>query len=430
MTGRNPLERKDKTEPESLWSASAEERFAAPDLQGERSADLAIIGGGYTGLSAALAAAEQGAEVVLLEAERVGHGGSGRNVGLVNAGLWLPPDAVAARLGEGPGEALNATLAAAPTRVFDLIAQHAIACEPQRAGTLHLAHAPGGLKDLRRRAEQAQARGAPVTLLDGDETARRTGSERFHGALHDPRAGTIQPLSYARGLARAAAGAGARIFERSAVVAAEHHGGQWTLRTDGGKLRARRLLMATNAYHRPAEGTRLPDLPVVQFFQIATAPLGDNIGGDILPGGEGCWDTGTVMTSLRRDAAGRVILGGMGAGGQTHEGWARRKLAHLLPRLADAPLEHVWSGRIAMTGDHLPRILRLGPGALAVFGYSGRGIAPGTVFGEAAAKALLAGDEAGLPVPCVDSHAEALAALRTLGFEMAARVVHLVSARL
>ncbi|HAW48843.1 MAG TPA: hypothetical protein DCX34_16690, partial [Roseovarius sp.] len=89
MTGRNPLERKDKTEPESLWSASAEERFAAPDLQGERSADLAIIGGGYTGLSAALAAAEQGAEVVLLEAERVGHGGSGRNVGLVNAGLWL-----------------------------------------------------------------------------------------------------------------------------------------------------------------------------------------------------------------------------------------------------------------------------------------------------------------------------------------------------
>jgi len=389
-----------------------------------------VIGGGYTGLSAALAAAEHGADVVLLEGARVGHGGSGRNVGLVNAGLWLPPDDVAGRLGDGPGEALNAALAAAPDRVFDLIGRHAIACEPQRAGTLHLAHAPGGLRDLRRRVRQAQARGAPVTLLDADAATRRTGSAHFHGALHDPRAGTIQPLSYARGLARAAATAGARIFEHSPVRTCEQHGGQWILRTDGGKLRARRLLVATNAYHHGAEGTDMPGLPVVNFFQIATEALGHNIAGDILPGGEGCWDTGTVMTSLRRDAAGRVILGGMGTGGALHEGWARRKLARLFPRLADAPLAHVWTGRIAMTHDHLPRILRLGPEGLAVFGYSGRGIAPGTLFGEAAARALLAGSEDALPVPVTDSHAEALSALRTLGFETAARMVHLVSARL
>lgn len=366
----------------------------------------------------------------MLEAGRVGHGGSGRNVGLVNAGLWLPPDTVAARLGESPGEALNAILAAAPARVFDLIDRHAIACEPRRAGTLHLAHAPGGLADLRRRAAQAQARGAPVTLLDADEAARRTGSTRFHGALFDPRAGTIQPLAYARGLARAATAAGARIFEHSTVRACGHHGGQWVLRTDGGKLRARRLLMATNAYHHAAEGTHLPQLPMVQFFQIATEPLGHNIAGDILPGGEGAWDTGTVMTSLRRDAGGRVILGGMGAGGHTHEGWARRKLAQLFPRLGDAPIAHVWSGRIAMTHDHLPRILRLGPEGLAVFGYSGRGIAPGTVFGAAAAQALLTGQEDALPLACVASHSEALAALRTLGFEAGARLVHLMAARM
>ena len=227
-------------------------------MQGERSADLAIVGGGYTGLSAALAAAEQGVEVVLLEAVRVGHGGSGRNVGLVNAGLWLPPDTVTARLGETSGEALNATLAAAPGRVFELIDRHAIACEPRRDGTLHLAHAPGGMADLRHRAAQAQARGAPVTLLDADETARRTGSPRFHGALFDPRAGTIQPLAYARGLARAATAAGARIFEQSQVRACEHHGGQWVLRTDGGKLGRAACLMATNAYHRPAEARRCP----------------------------------------------------------------------------------------------------------------------------------------------------------------------------
>jgi glycine/D-amino acid oxidase-like deaminating enzyme len=389
-----------------------------------------VIGGGYTGLSAALAAAEQGAEVVLLEAARVGHGGSGRNAGLVNAGLWLPPDDIAARLGHGPGEVLNATLAAAPDRVFDLIDRHGIACEPQRAGTLHLAHSRGGLRDLHRRAEQAQARGAPVALLSAGETAQRTGSARFHGALHDPRAGTIQPLAYARGLARAATTAGARIFEMSAVRFCQQHGGQWILRTDGGKLRARRLLMATNAYHHAARGTHLPDLPVTIFFQIATAPLDDKIARDILPGGEGGWDTGRVMTALRRDGRGRVILGGMGAGGALHEGWARRKLTRLFPRLFDAPLDHVWAGRIAMTRDRLPRILRLGSGGVAVFGYSGQGVAPGTIFGEAAARALLAGDETGLPIPVVESHTEKMAALRTLGHEMAARMVHLVAGRI
>ena len=231
-----------------------------------------MIGGGYTGLSAARSAAGQGAEVVVLEAGRVGHGGSGRNVGLVNAGLWLPPDDVAARLGPEAGEALNATLSAAPGHVFDLIDRYGIACEPRRAGTLHLAHAAKGLADLRRRAAQAQARGAHVTLLDADETARRTGSPGFHGALHDPRAGTIQPLAYARGLARAATEAGARIFEQSAVIGADHHAGHWVLRTAAGKLRAPRLLVATNAYHRPVEGPEPPEMPVVGSSRSRPSP--------------------------------------------------------------------------------------------------------------------------------------------------------------
>jgi glycine/D-amino acid oxidase-like deaminating enzyme len=398
-------------------------------LQGERATDLAIIGGGFTGLAAALAAAEEGAEVTLLEAETIGHGGSGRNVGLVNAGLWLAPDVVCATLGQAAGERLNAALAAAPGLVFDLIARHAIACEPVRAGTLHLAHAASGLRDLEARAAQLRARGAPVALLDAAETARRTGTARFHGALHDPRAGTIQPLAYARGLARAAMAAGARLHEQSPVRAAERAGGQWILRSDGGKLRARHLLIATNAYHRPLAATPLPGLPVVQFFQIATAPLGNNRAGDILPGGEGCWDTGTVMTSLRRDGAGRIILGGMGGGGRIHADWARRKLVQLFPQLEGVPLDHAWAGRIAMTGDHLPRIHRIGPEAFAIYGYSGRGIGPGTVFGQAAARALLRGENDGLPVAPVDAHHERLAGLKTLIYEAGARLIHLGAAR-
>lgn len=375
-------------------------------------------------------AAQRGAAVTLLEAETVGHGGSGRNVGLVNSGLWLPPEAINARLGREAGERLHDILAAAPELVFDLIARHAIDCEPVRKGTLHLAHAPKGLKDLHLRASQQRARGAPVELLDASDAARRTGSAGFHGALLDPRAGTIQPLAYARGLARAAREAGAQLHEHSPVIAAECHAGQWVLRTDGGKLRTRRLIVATNAYHRPMAQTHLPEMPVVQFFQIATEPLGDNLAGHVLPAGEGCWDTGLVMTSLRRDRAGRIILGGMGGGGRIHEDWARRKLAQLFPELAAVALQHAWAGRIAMPRDHLPRILRIGPQAFAVYGYSGRGIGPGTVFGRAVARALLDDSEAALPVPAVDAHREALVFLRTLGFEAGARAVHLGAARL
>ncbi len=367
--------------------------------------------------------------MTLLEAAHVGHGGSGRNVGLVNAGLWLPPEAVTARLGREAGERLNAALAAGPDLVFELIARHAIACEPVRAGTLHLAHAPKGLAELRTRAAQLAARGAPVTLLDAAETARRTGTARFCGALRDARAGTIQPLAYARGLARAARSAGARLHEDSPVIEARHAGGQWILRTGGGTLRARRLIVATNAYHRPMEHVALPRVPVVQFFQIATEPLGDNLAGDILGQGEGCWDTGLIMTSLRRDRAGRIILGGMGGEGRIHADWARRRLGQLFPRLREAAVEHCWSGRIAMTGDHLPRILGIGPQAYAIYGYSGRGIAPGTVFGRAAAEALLGEEESGLPVPVIARHHESLPALKSLFYEAGARAVHLAAAR-
>jgi glycine/D-amino acid oxidase-like deaminating enzyme len=135
------------------------------------------------------------------------------------------------------------------------------------------------------------------------------------------------------------------------------------------------------------------------------------------------------MTSLRRDRAGRLILGGMGGGGRIHEDWARRKLAQLYPRLRGAGIAHSWSGRIAMTGDHLPRLHRIGPEAYAIYGYSGRGIGPGTVFGRAAAQALITQDEAHLPVPVIESHNEAFPRVKTLFYETGARLAHFAAAR-
>ncbi|MBT9384361.1 FAD-binding oxidoreductase [Pseudooceanicola sp. CBS1P-1] len=418
----------------NLWTHTNTEAVDARPLDADASADLVIIGGGFTGCAAALEAARSGASVVLLEAQSVAHGGSGRNVGLVNAGLWLPPEEVVAIMGEAAGPLLIEALGRGPETVFALIRDHGIACEAVQNGTLHLAHAPSGFRDLEERYRQGNRFGAPLQLLDRAETARRTGSERFHGALLDPRAGTVQPRAYCTGLARAAAGLGAAIHEQSPVTRVARSNGAWQVEANGHRVRARRLLVATNAYHAGAEGAYRPQYVAVSYCQFATAPLTAAQRAMVLPGGEGCWDTALVMSSIRTDAAGRLIVGGMGnsegAAGAIHAGWARRKLKALYPALADLPFEHHWRGRIAMTRDHIPKVVEFAPEAYAVFGYSGRGICPGTVLGTAAARALLGAGAEALPLPVLPAYAERFTTLLGGYYEFGAALSHAAAPRL
>ena len=417
----------------NLWQVTSEEQVSAPRLDKDCRVDLAIIGGGFTGCSAALEAASQGASVCLVEAQEIGHGGSGRNVGLVNAGLWLPPEAITKILGEAEGERLSGYLADAPKRVFGLIEKHGIACEAVNNGTLHCAHSDSGLRDLEDRHRQQVALGAPVSLLDAEETRRRTGSAAFHGALHDARAGTINPLSYCRGLARAAVQAGARLHAQTLATDVRRAEGGWVVETPGGTITARALIVATNAYHQPVGGVEPPETVPVHYFQVATKPLDRKRFAHILPDGEGCWDTALVMSSFRRDAAGRLIVGGVGnldgAGGSIHRGWAQRKIGRLFAGFDEVEIEHAWCGSIAMTGDHVPKILEIGPNAYACFGYSGRGIGPGTTFGTLTAQALLKDDPALLPLSPVSSHSERFSGLRSAYYETGAVLTHALKAR-
>lgn len=417
----------------NLWQETAKEQISTAPLEGEMRADLVIIGGGYTGCSAALHAAGQGVSVRLVEAETIGHGGSGRNVGLVNAGLWTPPEKVAATMGKTAGDKLNTLLAGAPDLVFALIEQHGIACEARRNGTLHCAHSHAGFRDLQDRCRQQKDWNAPVTLLNAKETEERTGSAAFYGSLHDARAGTIQPLAYCHGLARAASEAGAILHERSPAVSIEVDGDGWAVATPSGRIRAALLILATNAYHLDVGGLPAPQTTPVAFFQMATRPLSDNLRRSILPGGEGCWDTAQIMSSFRMDAAGRLIIGAVGsldhAGDTFHRGWAARKLALLFPHLKGEPFEQAWFGRIAMTSDKLPKILRLGDNGYAIFGYSGRGIGPGTLFGKAAAAACLENNPDLMPVPVIDMHHETLPAMRARYYETGAILAHMLAAR-
>lgn len=414
----------------NLWWASCREHPDALPLAHDTTVDLAVIGGGFTGCAAALEAAKQGASVCLLEAGEIGDGGSGRNVGLVNAGLWLPPDTVIENLGPDAGTKLINILGEAPARVFSLIDREEIDCEATRNGTLHLAHTSTGLRSLQSRHEQGHRSGAPLKLLNEKETACRTGSSAFKGALLDPRAGTIQPLAYCRGLARAAAHAGASIHPRSLATSVEFLSGVWIVKANGQTVRAKRLLFATNAYHHGIQSPFNPAFSTVSYSQFATAPLSESERAKVLPNGEGCWDTALIMSSFRMDQSGRLIVGGIGnIEGRTakiHKSWARKKLLSVFPDLGDLPFEYAWQGKIAMTDDHIPKIVEVGPSAIACFGYSGRGIGPGTVFGTQSAIALLGENPEALPIAPIGSYFERFSGLKTNYYEFGASLTHML----
>jgi glycine/D-amino acid oxidase-like deaminating enzyme len=389
----------------SLWDISAEEKPVDSPMTGDLQAEVAIVGGGFTGLSTALHLAEKGIEAHVLEAETIGHGGSGRNAGLLNAGVWLPPQDVRKQMGEERGARLVRVLSDGPEYVFSLIEKHQIRCEATRQGTIHAAHAPKGFEDLRRRWQEWQRLGAPVDLLDRAQAAEKIGTDVFHGGLLDHRAGTINPMGYVRGLARAATGAGAKLHTGVRVTKLHRENGGWRLETTRGEVAAKTVIFGTNAYTDELWPGLKDTFTIIHYFQLASEPMGERVS-HVLKEGQGLWDTAPIMFSLRRDAFGRLIIGSMGRifGGENglSKRWAARRLARLFPDLGEIRFEKAWHGRIAMTPDHIPRIHRLAEGLYTPIGYNGRGIAPGTLFGKAMAELLTGGSEADLPLPVTE----------------------------
>ncbi len=408
----------------NLWETTSKEQGIFPATLESQNADLLIVGGGFTGCSAALEAAKLGARVVLVECEKIGFGGSGRNVGLVNAGLWLPPKKINSILGKKRGEALISSLGSAPDLVFSIIDENKIACDPKRNGTLHCAHSEKGLDYLTERLKQGQEYGEPLALIDKSETQNKIGSSKFFGSLHDPRAGTIQPLAYCRGLARKAKELGANIYEKSKVTQIRRQNDMWYSNVKNIVIKSKYLLLAMNAYQDLGKEQNTGKFSTVYYSQFATRPLNSNEMSAILPNQEGCWDTAPIMSSFRVDEAGRVIIGTMGNsegfGRGIHTNWANKKLRNLFPFLPDLEFDYRWSGKIAMTKDHVPKIVNFKKNALSCFGYSGRGIAPGTLFGKACATALLSEDLSMLPISIVKSYNEPFTREKTAFFEIVA----------
>lgn len=417
-----------------LWEKTAPPAPETFALAGDRTTDVVVIGAGYTGLSAALHLAEAGRAVTVLEAKEIGFGGAGRNVGLINAGMWVMPDDLPGALGAVHGERLLELLGNGPQVVMGLIERHEIACELTRTGTLHCAVGDKGLSEIEERARQWQKRGADVEVLNATETERRIGTRAYRGALLDRRAGTLQPLAYVRGLEHAAMNAGATIYTGTPAIAWQQSQGRHVISTGGGSVTADWVIVATDAYTTgPFSAVRTEQVHL-PYFNLATTPLSDNLRGSILPEREGCWDTKEILSSFRMDARGRLVFGSVGAlrgtGTGIHKDWAKRALRKLFPQLPEVEFEAEWYGQIGMTDNALPRFHRFADRVVGFSGYNGRGISPGTVFGKVLAQHILGEmPEDELPLPLTAPADPPFRVLKEAYYEAGAQIAHLAGDR-
>lgn len=391
-----------------LWTETAIAADPTPPLIESDRVDVAIVGAGYTGLSTALHLAKAGASVCVLDAHEPGWGASGRNGGQVIPGLKHDPEELVRRYGVERGERLIEIAGGAADTVFDLIRRHDIDCRPVRKGWIQPAHSTAALASINRRAESWAARGAQVELLDRAAVAERIGSEGFAGGWVDHRAGGIQPLSYARGLARAGLEAGARIHGRTEVTKLWRDGNGWNVRTNtGSEVRAERVLIATNGYSGELWPGLRQTVMAANSFIVATDPLTGAAADTVLPRGEVCSTSKRLLLYFRRDAEGRLLIGGRGPfrdpTGPQDFAHLERALKLLFPQLGQPRIAYRWAGRIAITRDFMPHVHEPAPGLTIALGYSGRGIAMATTMGRLLAERMEGASDSqfGFPVTAI-----------------------------
>lgn len=389
--------------PPTLWAATAPPPPPTTALVGEVRADLCIVGGGYTGLSAALHAAEAGLSVVLLEAAEIGWGASGRNNGQVIPTLSrLDPDGIVAALGD-KGEALVGLIRDSASLVFDLARKHGMAAEAHQAGWVQPAHRASRMKLAEKRVKQWGSRGAAVRMVDRAEMETIAGSARWFGGWTNETGGRINPLGFARGLAAAAIQAGAKIFTQSPALSVQKDGADWKVAVPHGQVLAQKLVLANHAYGQelwPGLGTEV--IPM-RSFQMATEPVPEAIARTILPRGHALSDTQGDLYFYRFDDNRRLVTGGGLMIHAAYDARLRRRIAarvaRVYPQLGAPRFDYVWYGYVGINQDRLPHIHELAPGVYGWTGCNGRGVGLATAIGREFARAAAGTPMAQLPLP-------------------------------
>jgi len=394
----------------SLWAASAPPPPSVPPLTESRRADVCVIGAGYAGLSTALHLAEAGVQTIVLEAEEPGYGGSGRNGGQVIPGLKYDPDDLEATFGRERGARLVDFAGRTADVVFDLIARYRMDVAHVRNGWIQGAHSRSTVEEVKRRADQWARRGAPVASLDKAETDRHLGTTEYFASWIDRRGGAVQPLAYARGLAKAALAAGAAVHGRTPVTRLSRENGSWIVTTRGGAgVTADRVVLCTNAYAGDLWPRLRQTIITPNSYQIATEPLSDNVRKSILPFGQVSSDARKLLLYFRLDDRGRLLLGGRGPFREPRDAhdWYHLEaiLGRLFPQVKGARIDYRWCGRVAITRDFLPHLHEPAPGILIDIGCMGRGVALQTALGQAFARYIASGKTDALPLPLVSIRA-------------------------
>jgi gamma-glutamylputrescine oxidase len=384
--------------PPSYYSAVTPALPGFAGLQGGGRCDVCVVGGGIAGCSAALALAERGYQVVLLEAERVGWGASGRNGGQVLPGIAAEQADLAQLAGNDPALHIWQLSLQAIALIKRRLALHSIDCE-WVDGQMLTAIRPRQWQALQRWQGWLQRQGyASTELLERTALRAVLGSERYIGALYDSASGHLQPLRYTLGLAQAAIRAGAIIHEGSRLICYENlgpcgpQGSRVRVQTAGGTLACDWLVLAGNAWLGPAVAPLARKIVGVNSYMIATEPLGAARARSLISNNAAVCDTNWILDYFRRSADDRLLFGGRvsysGLDMRGIEQPTRRRMLQVFPQLADTRIDYAWGCRIDLTLNRAPHFGRLSPNIYFLQGFSGHGIALASLAGELIAEAL------------------------------------------
>ena len=375
----------------SMWRATAAEPSAFPALTGDRVAEIVIVGGGFTGLTAARYLTAAGIDCVVIEAHNIGWGASGRTGGFVVPRFKKGFAALARQYGTAEAQRLHAMVHEAVDSLEQTVEELAIDCGFTRCGHLTAAHSQTALAALADDVEWLASAAGDRTprLLDADTVQQEIGGGRYVGGYLDPRGGAIHPLAYARGLAAALADRGVPIFVDSPATRIDNNDDAVIVKTSSGTVRARQAIIATNAHTTPGLGAgdlHRRVVPVASSI-VATAPLSKNLAATVMPAGRPVSDTRHLMHYFRKTPDDRILFGGRGdiTGRRDDPAVTRHledALAQMFPQIGDVEIAHRWSGFVAVTRDAFPHIGRLSDRVLFALGYGGRGVALTNLMGK------------------------------------------------
>jgi len=378
----------------SYYAATASRTRSFAPLAGSTRCDVAVVGGGLAGLSAALDLRRQGRDVVLLEAREVGAGASGRNGGQAIHGLACGQDVIEGQLGMDAARRVWDMSIEALDLLKQRIAEHAIACE-WRDGYLGVATSERKGRELAEWADATERTyGYPLTRIPPEEIGGWIASRRYHSAVHDPRSGHLHPLKYTRGLADAAAAAGVRIHEQTPVTSLLH-GRPAVLRTATGEVQADQVLLAGNVYLRELAPLLERRIMPVGTYIVCSEKLPRALADSLVPTRSAVCDTDFVLDYYRTTDDDRMLFGGrVSYSTRTPANLQesmRRRMVDALPGLRDARIEFAWGGFVDITMNRAPDFGRLAGNVYYLQGFSGHGLALTGLAGRLVAEAI-AGD--------------------------------------